>query len=124
MSTLAVLSEHACWGGVQGFYRHDSAAIGLPMQFGVYRPPQANGGAVPALFYLAGLTCNEETFAIKAGAQRFAAEHGLIIVTPTRVRVTPESKQRTRRGISVPQPASTSMPSCPHGTVTGGWKPI
>ena len=82
MSTITVLSEHACWGGVQGFYRHDSTAIGLSMQFGVYRPPQASGGAVPALFYLAGLTCNEETFAIKAGAQRFAAEHGLIIVTP------------------------------------------
>jgi S-formylglutathione hydrolase len=67
---------------VQGFYRHDSVAIGLPMQFGVYRPPQAAGAAVPVLFYLAGLTCNEETFAIKAGAQRFAAEHGLVIVTP------------------------------------------
>lgn len=82
MSTLTVLSEHACWGGVQGFYRHDSMAIGLPMQFGIYRPSQTNGAAVPALFYLGGLTCNEETFAIKAGAQRYAAEHGLIIVTP------------------------------------------
>jgi S-formylglutathione hydrolase len=67
---------------VQGFYRHDSTTIGLPMQFGVYRPPQAKDAAVPALFYLAGLTCNEETFAIKAGAQRFAAEHGLVVVTP------------------------------------------
>jgi S-formylglutathione hydrolase len=67
---------------VQGFYRHESTAIGLPMQFGVYLPPQAKSAAVPALFYLAGLTCNEETFAIKAGAQRYAAEHGLIIVTP------------------------------------------
>lgn len=82
MSTLTVLSEHACWGGVQGFYRHESTAIGLPMQFGVYLPPQAKSAAVPALFYLAGLTCNEETFAIKAGAQQYAAEHGLIIVTP------------------------------------------
>lgn len=77
-----MLSEHACFGGVQGFYRHESSAIGLPMKFGVYRPPQASAGAVPALFYLAGLTCTEETFAIKAGAQRFAAEHGLILVTP------------------------------------------
>jgi len=67
---------------MQGFYRHDSTAIGLPMQFGVYVPPQAKNAPVPALFYLAGLTCNEETFAIKAGAQRYAAEHGLIIVTP------------------------------------------
>jgi S-formylglutathione hydrolase len=82
VSALTILSEHACWGGVQGFYRHDSTAIGLPMQFGVYQPPRAKDAAVPALFYLAGLTCNEETFAIKAGAQRYAAEHGLIIVTP------------------------------------------
>jgi S-formylglutathione hydrolase len=80
-----VLSEHASFGGVQGFYRHRSAAIGLPMRFGVYRPPQALGagaGPVPALTYLAGLTCNEETFAIKAGAQRVAAELGLVLVTP------------------------------------------
>lgn len=79
---LTTLSEHACFGGVQGFYQHDSSTIGLPMKFGVYAPPQARQGAVPALFYLAGLTCNEETFAIKAGAQRFAAEHGLMLVTP------------------------------------------
>ncbi len=53
------------------------------MNFGVYRPPlQTTRVAVPALFYLAGLTCNEETFAIKAGAQRFAAESGVVIVTP------------------------------------------
>lgn len=77
-----VLSEHACFGGVQGFYRHDSSATGAPMRFGVYRPPQAAAGAVPVLFYLAGLTCTEETFAIKAGAQRFAARHGLMLVTP------------------------------------------
>jgi S-formylglutathione hydrolase len=82
VARLDVLSEHACFGGVQGFYQHESSAIGLPMKFGVYRPPQASAGAVPALFYLAGLTCTEETFAIKAGAQRFAAEHGLIVVTP------------------------------------------
>jgi S-formylglutathione hydrolase len=81
-AALTVLSEHACFGGVQGFYRHESSVIGLPMQFGVYRPPQAKGGAVPALFYLAGLTCSEETFAIKAGAQRVAAELGLMLVTP------------------------------------------
>jgi S-formylglutathione hydrolase len=82
VTQLTILSEHACFGGVQGFYRHESSTIGLPMQFGVYRPPQAGSARLPALFYLAGLTCNEETFAIKAGAQRFAAQHGLIIVTP------------------------------------------
>ncbi|MFN7122472.1 MAG: S-formylglutathione hydrolase [Hydrogenophaga sp.] len=79
---LETLSEHRCFGGVQGFYRHDSAEIGLPMKFGVFVPPQAAQGPVPVLFFLAGLTCTEETFAIKAGAQRVAAELGLMIVTP------------------------------------------
>ncbi len=77
-----VLSEHACFGGVQGFYRHQSAAIGLPMKFGVFVPPQAKAGPVPALVWLAGLTCTEETFAIKAGAQRLAAALGMMLVTP------------------------------------------
>ena len=78
-----LLSEHGCFGGVQGFYRHASATIGLPMRVGVFRPPQALAGAeVPALVWLAGLTCTEETFAIKAGAQRVAAELGLMLVTP------------------------------------------
>lgn len=82
---MELLSEHGCHGGVQRFYRHASAAIGLPMRFSVYLPPQAlapDAGRLPALFYLAGLTCTEETFAIKAGAQRHAAEHGLILVAP------------------------------------------
>ena len=79
---LETLSEHASVGGVQGFYSHHSAVIGLPMKFGVYRPPQAEHGPVPVLTWLAGLTCNEETFAIKAGAQRVAAELGLMLVTP------------------------------------------
>ena len=79
--TLEILSEHRCFGGVQGFYRHHSQVIGLPMRFSVYRPPQASQRAVPTLFYLAGLTCTEETFAIKAGAQRLAAELGLMLVS-------------------------------------------
>ncbi|MBI3381787.1 MAG: S-formylglutathione hydrolase [Aquabacterium sp.] len=81
---MELLSAHGCFGGVQRFYRHASAAIGLPMQFGVYLPPQAlePGAKVPVLFYLAGLTCTEETFAIKAGAQAHAARLGLAIVTP------------------------------------------
>ena len=82
-ATVETLSEHAAFGGVQGFYRHASREIGLPMRFGVYLPPQAIAGArVPALVWLAGLTCNEETFAIKAGAQRVAAELGLMLLTP------------------------------------------
>ncbi len=78
----ALLSEHACFGGTQRFYSHDSSEIGLPMKFGVYEPPQASQGPVPVLFFLAGLTCTEETFAIKAGAQRAAAELGIMVVTP------------------------------------------
>jgi S-formylglutathione hydrolase len=79
---IEVISEHACFGGVQGFYRHASTSIGLPMQFSVFKPPQAKAGPVPALFYLAGLTCTEETFAIKAGAQRVAAQLGLMLIAP------------------------------------------
>ena len=83
MSThLELLSSHACFGGEQRFYRHDSGAIGLPMKFAVYLPPQASQGPVPALLYLAGLTCTEETFATKASAQRRAAELGLALITP------------------------------------------
>jgi len=80
--SITTLSEHACFGGVQGFYQHDSDETGTPMKFGVFVPPQAKAGPVPVLFYLAGLTCTEETFAIKAGAQRLAAEHGVMLVTP------------------------------------------
>ena len=79
---METLSEHVCFGGVQGFYRHASSEIGLPMQFSVYQPPQAKDRKVPVLFYLAGLTCTEETFMIKAGAQRFAAQHGIMLVAP------------------------------------------
>ncbi len=82
MSSLELLSEHTCFGGVQRFYRHTSQAIGLPMRLGIYLPPQAANGPVPAVVYLAGLTCNEETFAIKAGGQRTAAALGLALVTP------------------------------------------
>lgn len=79
---MDILSEHGCFSGRQGFYRHASSEIGLPMRFSVYLPPAAEHGRVPALIYLAGLTCTEETFMIKAGAQRVAAELGLALVAP------------------------------------------
>lgn len=79
---LECISSHACHGGEQRFYRHESQTICLPIKFSVYLPPQAAHGRVPALFYLAGLTCTEETFPIKAGAQQFAAQHGLALVAP------------------------------------------
>jgi S-formylglutathione hydrolase len=81
-----LLGEHACFGGLQRFYTHDSSAIGLPMKFSVFLPPQPAiaraGGKLPALVYLAGLTCNEETFMTKAGAQQLASELGLALIAP------------------------------------------
>jgi S-formylglutathione hydrolase len=79
---MELLAEHACFGGTQAFYQHASREIGLPMRFSIYRPPQQARQPVPVLFYLAGLTCTEETFMIKAGAQRYAAQHGIMLVAP------------------------------------------
>lgn len=82
MTSIETLSEQMQFGGVQGFYRHVSSSCAGVMRFGVFRPPQARNGKTPVLYCLAGLTCSEETFAIKAGAQRLAAELGLTLVTP------------------------------------------
>jgi S-formylglutathione hydrolase len=81
MDTLELISEHACFGGVQRFYLHQSRAIGLPMRFSVFLPAQGRETRLPALFYLAGLTCTEETFMLKGGAQRVAAELGMMLIT-------------------------------------------
>lgn len=78
---METISEQRCFDGLQGRYSHASASTGTTMQFSVYQPPQAARGPVPALYYLAGLTCSDETFMIKAGAQRLAAELGLMLVT-------------------------------------------
>jgi len=82
MGALELVSQHRCFGGWQRYYRHDSAQIGLPMRFSVFVPEAPAGARLPVLFYLAGLTCTEETFMIKAGAQRYAARHGLMLVSP------------------------------------------
>ncbi|HEV7777246.1 MAG TPA: S-formylglutathione hydrolase [Luteibacter sp.] len=82
MSVIETLSEQRCFGGTQGFYKHASAVCGGDMRFAVYTPPQAANGKVPVLYWLAGLTCTEETFTIKAGAQRMASELGLALVMP------------------------------------------
>ena len=83
MAAFDIVSEHACFGGRQLFCSHESVQVALPMKFSVYLPPQAAGGAkLPAVMYLAGLTCTEETFAMKAGAQRVAAELGLVLIAP------------------------------------------
>lgn len=82
MSSMQPVSEHACYGGRQQFYKHESRENRGPMKFSVYLPPQAAKGRVPVLYYLAGLTCTEETFAIKGHAQAVAAELGLMLVAP------------------------------------------
>lgn len=77
-----VVSQHRAFGGVVGFYKHQAASTACPMRFSVYTPPERHASRVPVLYYLAGLTCTEETFMIKAGAQRLAAELGLMLVAP------------------------------------------
>lgn len=76
------LSEHACFNGTVGFYRHRSEVNDCDMRFAVFVPPQAAHGAVPVLTWLSGLTCTEETFMIKSGAQRVASELGLMLLAP------------------------------------------
>lgn len=79
---MQTLELHGCFGGTQGVYRHDSAATGTPMTFGLFVPPQAACGRVPVLWYLSGLTCTHENAMVKAGLQAHAARHGLIVVFP------------------------------------------
>lgn len=80
--SIDTVSKHRCFGGTVGFYKHASTVNACTMKFSVYVPPQAERGKVPVLYYLAGLTCTEETFMTKAGAQRRAAELGLMLVAP------------------------------------------
>jgi S-formylglutathione hydrolase len=79
---IDAISEHTCFGGLVGYYSHQSEATKGRMKFGIFVPPQAADGPVPVLTWLAGLTCNQETFLIKSGALRMAAELGLMIVAP------------------------------------------
>jgi S-formylglutathione hydrolase len=80
--TLERIEHRACFGGWQDVYAHASSALGCTMRFAIYLPPQAADGPVPALYWLSGLTCNEQNFITKAGAQRYAAEHGIALVCP------------------------------------------
>ena len=79
---METLKEYSCFGGTVGFYRHPSAVNNCDMQFSVFQPSQAADGPVPVVTFLSGLTCTEETFMIKSGAQRVAAELGLVLVNP------------------------------------------
>ena len=80
--TLETISETNCFGGRIGFYRHASKANNCDMRFSVFVPPQAAAGEVPVVTFLSGLTCTEENFMIKSGAQRVAAELGIMLVSP------------------------------------------
>ena len=80
--SIETLSETSCFGGTQGFYRHRSGINDCEMQFSVFVPPQAADGKVPVLTFLSGLTCTEENFMVKSGAQRVAAELGIMLVSP------------------------------------------
>jgi len=79
---MKTLSENKCFGGVQGVYSHGSDACGCDMTFGLFLPKEAADGPVPVLWYLSGLTCTHENAMIKAGAQGWAADHGIAIVFP------------------------------------------
>jgi S-formylglutathione hydrolase len=79
---LETVAQWRCFGGTQFIYRHDSVETGTPMRFAAYVPPQAARGPVPVLWYLSGLTCTEENFTVKAGAQRVAAEVGVMLIAP------------------------------------------
>ena len=76
------IEHRACAGGWQDVYEHASTTLGCMMRFAVYLPPQAGHGPCPVLYWLSGLTCTEQNFITKAGAQRYAAEHGIILVAP------------------------------------------
>jgi len=79
---VEIISEQQCFGGVQGVYSHASTETKTAMQFSVFRPASSDAKPLPVLWYLSGLTCTEENFTVKAGAQRYAAEHGLMLVAP------------------------------------------
>jgi len=79
---MKTLSENKCFGGVQGVYSHASDATGTEMTFGLFLPEEATEGPVPVLWYLSGLTCTHENAMTKAGAQGWAAEHGIALVFP------------------------------------------
>lgn len=81
-SQIKQLEQHACYGGWQQVWQHDSGTLGCPMNFAVYLPPQAKSNKVPVLYWLSGLTCTEQNVITKSGIQQFAAQHGIMVVAP------------------------------------------
>ena len=76
------LERHASFGGWQEVYKHESEALKCSMNFSIYIPPHDENEKLPVIYWLSGLTCNEQNFITKAGAQKYAAEHKVIIVAP------------------------------------------
>ena len=94
------LEQHASFGGRQEVWQHDADSTGTPMKFGIYLPPAALAGEkCPVLYWLSGLTCTEQNFITKAGAQQWAAQHGLIVVAP----------DTSPRGAGVPDDAAYDL---------------
>lgn len=90
--TIDLVSESRCFDGRQLTYKHSSTACTCTMRFAVFLPPAAERSPVPALYWLSGLTCTEENFSIKSGAQRYAAELGLALIIP----------DTSPRGVNIP----------------------
>ena len=76
------IEHHASFEGWQDVFQHESTVLGCMMRFGIYLPPQAEHEKLPVLYWLSGLTCTEQNFITKAAVQRYAAEHGIIVVAP------------------------------------------
>ncbi|WP_126688125.1 S-formylglutathione hydrolase [Escherichia coli] len=79
---MEMLEEHRCFEGWQQRWRHDSSTLNCPMTFSIFLPPPRDHTPPPVLYWLSGLTCNDENFTTKAGAQRVAAELGIVLVMP------------------------------------------
>jgi S-formylglutathione hydrolase len=90
--SIEKVSESRCFEGRQIVYKHVSEACACTMRFAVFLPPQAERQAVPALYWLSGLTCTEDNFSVKSGAQRYAAELGLALIIP----------DTSPRGVNIP----------------------
>ncbi len=80
--SIEQIGANQSFGGEQLRFKHQSAVLNCEMTFSIYLPPQAHQGPVPVLYWLSGLTCNDENFVQKAGAQQHSAEHGIAIVCP------------------------------------------
>lgn len=76
------IERHACFGGWQDVYQHYSTVLNCDMKFAVYLPSTSANKQYPVIYWLSGLTCNEQNFITKAGAQQFAAEHGVVLIVP------------------------------------------